>query len=76
MKKKRSSQGSALLLAVIVVLLAAGLGGSFLIVNISNSRTQQNMSDQDELMVMCDAGSREPPAGTHSMFEPAPSLCS
>jgi len=56
MKKKRSSQGSALLLAVIVVLLAAGLGGSFLIVNISNSRTQQNMSDQDELMVMCDAG--------------------
>jgi hypothetical protein len=56
MKKKRSNQGSALLLAVIVVLLAAGLGGSFLIVNITNSRTQQNMSDQDELMVMCDAG--------------------
>lgn len=56
MKKKRSTQGSALLLAVIVVLLAAGLGGSFLIVNITNSRTQQNMSDQDELMVMCDAG--------------------
>lgn len=56
MKKKRSTQGSALLLAVIVVLLAAGLGGSFLIVNLSNSRTQQNMSDQDELMAMCDAG--------------------
>src|ERR1041384_3789134 len=56
MKKNRATQGSALLLAVIVVLLAAGLGGSFLIVNISNSRTQQNMSDQDELMVMCDAG--------------------
>jgi hypothetical protein len=56
MKKSRATKGSALLLAVIVVLLAAGVGGSFLIVNLTNARTQQTISDQDELMAMCDAG--------------------
>lgn len=56
MKKHQGSRGSALLLAVIVVLLAAGVGGSFLVVNLSNAKSQKTITDQDELMSMCDAG--------------------
>lgn len=56
MKKKSSDRGSALLMAIVVVLIAAGVGSSFLVVNLISSKEQTIANDQDELMAMCDAG--------------------
>src|SRR5437870_3510563 len=56
MMKRRADQGSALLIALVVVILAGGIGGAFVAESLFHANAQKTTTDQDELMVMCDAG--------------------